>query len=570
MLALLYRKRMKSDDYAIIIRKNQACQSNNHSSLFIIIMAVRPLLTDLIQFLANPNSYSEATTVTLIQTHISVVALTDRFVYKLKKPVRFDFLDFSSLEQRLFYCREEIQLNGRLSADLYLGILPIHYNGQSLSFNPDGPIVDYLIQMRRLTDEGLLINQIRLPHFPLHCLDRLAHRLITFYQNAPPQTAPFGTAATVLATVKEVTNALPITDEQSLHSLTTRWIKYYLFAFPQIYGKVFDQRIRAGKIVEGHGDLRSEHIHIEKDMVTIYDCIEFSQKLRCVDWLDDIAFLLMDLDYRHTHNIAERLESNLLTALEREDVQPLLTFYKTYRACVRGKVNRLKAAEPEVEPLGQTESQRKAERYDQLALRYTLLGSKPTVVVCMGGVATGKSTLADALSQLVGLTTISSDVVRKHLFGLDPLTRLPDNSRSALYSASVTERVYQELNKLAAAAINRDGAVVLDATFRQERHLRSLQNYCRKNRVRLLVIQTTTPSELIVQRLRMRETVPTQSDMRLSDYQSALFEPLYAVETVVESMLTVDTRASIPDILERTLFPWLSRQTFTLTELLDQ
>lgn len=524
-------------------------------------MVARPSLTELIAFLSNPASYPLVTTVTIVQTHISVVALTERFAYKLKKSVHFDFLDFSSLKQRLFYCQEEVRLNRRLSSDLYLAILPIYWNGKALNFSPDGSIVDYIIQMRRLSDEGLLINQIQSPHFPLRRLDRLADRLISFYRNALPQPAPFGTVATVRATVEEVTSALPDTDEQNRPSLTVRWIKRYLSDFLRTHAPVFERRSQVGKIVEGHGDLRAEHVHIENETVTIYDCIEFSQTLRCIDWLDDIAFLLMDLDYRHAHGMAKRLERQLLAALETGEVQSLLTFYKTYRACVRGKVNRLKAAEPEVPASVQAESRGKAERYLQLALRYALLGSRATVVICLGGVATGKSTLANALSHQLGLPQVSSDVVRKQLYGLNPLTRLPDERRASLYAASATERVYHELTHQAGIELNRCGAVVLDATFRQERHLRALQSYCRKNQIRLLVIKTTAPPELITERLRMRETVPTPSDMRLSDYKPALFEPRYAVETVAQPVLTVDTTASVVDILENIVFPWLSRQS---------
>ncbi len=526
-------------------------------------MSPRPQLTDLIQFLSNPSSYRDSVReVSILQTHISVVAITERFVYKLKKDVKFNFLDFSTLPQRLFYCQEEVRLNQRLSTDLYLGILPIYWDGQTLSFNANGTLVEYVIQMRRLSDKNLLINQIKDPDFPLSRIDLLTHRLITFYQNTPstPDIAHFATVDVIQTTIQEITADFDNYTGQTLTPLAAQWIPSYLFRFIDSHRSLFEKRVQAGKIIEGHGDLRSEHIHIENDIVTIYDCIEFSQRLRCLDWLNDLAFLLMDLDYRHCHPIAMKIQSKLLSVLEKDDLTPLLNFYKTYRACVRGKVDTLKSKESEISPTVRQESQQKALHYFQLAFRYAVLDSQPTILVCMGSVATGKSTLAKALANEFGLSVLSSDVIRKQRAGIDLFERLPDAERSQLYDKKATEEVYHELINQGVTEVNRSGAVILDATYRNKDYLDHLQLVCRKNTIRLLVIQTIAPIEVVQERLKKRETEPSVSDLRSSDYVPERFEIAYAIEKCVESALKIDTRHEMSAIINQDIIPWLIRQ----------
>lgn len=507
-------------------------------------MSSAPSVVDLITFLSDKTSYDPPTDkVSILQTHISVVSLTSQFVYKLKKSVLFDFLDFSTLEKRLFYCQEEVRLNQRLSPDLYLGILPIYWDGKKLSFQAEGEVVEYVIKMRRLSDEHLLINRLKLPDFPMSQMDLLANRLLTFYQNTPtsPEISAYASIESIKTTMLEITSDFPDSTGQTLSPLAARWIKTALFQFIESNKSLLEARIQLGKIIEGHGDLRSEHVHIEHNMVTVYDCIEFSQRLRCLDWLNDLAFLLMDLEYRHCYPQAVYLQHKLLAVLEKDDVSWLLNFYKIYRACVRGKVDTIKFREPEVSPEVRLESQQKAARYFQLAFRYAVLGSVPTMIVCMGGGATGKSTLATALANEFGLSVLSSDVLRKQRAGIDLYKRLPDAERVHLYEPQVTDGVYQELADKGLAEIDKFGAVILDATYRNKVYLKQLQEICQQKGVRLVVIQTMATEKTIRERLKKREAEPTISDLRNSDYVSTRFEIEYSIEDYVEFFIKVDT-----------------------------
>jgi len=526
------------------------------------IMASVPSLVDLIKFLSDKTSYDLSTDkVSILQTHISVVSLTSQFVYKLKKSVRFDFLDFSTLPKRLFYCQEEVRLNQRLTTELYLGILPIYWDGKKLSFKADGEVVEYVIKMRRLSDEHLLINRLKSPDFPLSQMDLLANRLLTFYQNTPtsPEISAFASIESIKTTLLEITSDFPNCTGQTLSPLAARWIETALFRFIESNKGLLEARIQLGKIIEGHGDLRSEHVHIEHNTVTIYDCIEFSQRLRCLDWLNDFAFLLMDLEYRHCYLQAVYLQHKLLAVLEKDDVSLLLNIYKIYRACVRGKVDTIKFREPEVALEVRLESQQKAARYYQLAFRYAVLGSVPTVILCMGGGATGKSALATALANEFGLSVLSSDVVRKQRAGIDLFKRLPDAERVHLYEPRVTDGVYQELADKGLAEIDKFGVVILDATYRNKEYLKQLQEICQQKSVRLVVIQTMATEKTIRERLKKRETEPTISDLRNSDYVSARFEIEYPIEDYVEFSIKVDTHRPIEALINDAIIPRLMR-----------
>ncbi len=523
-------------------------------------MASVPTLVDFIKFLSDKTSYDFPTNeVSILQTHISVVSLTSQFVFKLKKNVLFDFLDFSTLEKRLFYCQEEVRLNQRLSTDLYLGILPIYWDGKKLSFYTKGEVVEYVIKMRRLSDENLLINRLKLPDFALSQMDLLANRLLIFYQNAPssPEISAYANVESLKATLLEITSDFINSIRQTLSPMAAQWIKTALFQFLESNKSLLETRIQLGKIIEGHGDLRSEHVHIEQNTVTIYDCIEFSQRLRCLDWLNDLAFLLMDLEYRHCYPQAVYIQHKLLAVLEKEDVSGLLNFYKIYRACVRGKVDTIKFREPEVSWEVRLESQQKAARYFQLAFRYAVLGSVPTVIVCMGGGATGKSTLATALAKELGLSVLSSDIIRKQQASIDLYRRLPDAERVHLYETQVTDGVYQELADKAFAEVDKFGAVILDATYRNKEYLKQLREICHKKGVRLGVIQTTATEETIRERLKKRESEPTISDLRESDYVPARFEIAYSIEDYVEFSIKVDTHHAIETLINDNIIPFL-------------
>ncbi len=516
----------------------------------------QPDLESYLQFLSNPLSFPEKTArVQLIQTHASVVALTDEYAYKMKKAVDFGFLDFSSLAQRQFYCQEELRLNQRLSEGIYLEVLPIYGAGNQLSFSAqaEAQIVNYVVKMKRLDEDRFLIHLIQEESFADENLNPLIERLGKFYQSQPVDTEIqlWGSVEKIQQSVEENFEQMQPFVPNILSSLAFQTLRDAQSDFLVEQSGQFEERVQANKILEGHGDIRAEHIYYEQaNQVHLFDCIEFNERLRYLDPLNDIAFLAMDLDYRYRPDLAEYFTQAMRSYLEeQEEVRQLLDFYKCYRACVRGKVNGFKAQEKEVGAPAQEESLKKARRYFKLALRYALLGSSPTLVVVMGGVATGKSTMASALSEAWDAPHLNSDVVRKRLAGIPPKSPTPEALRDQVYSEEMTQRTYEALVTQGLDGISSQGLVVLDATFRYPPFLEMLQKRTREKGLKLILIQTYAPEEVIKARLQERDHKGNVSDMRIRQYDAKQHQPQYDLATVHPAYLKIDTTPSLEDTL---------------------
>ncbi|MCU0444880.1 MAG: AAA family ATPase [Microscillaceae bacterium] len=516
-------------------------------------MKTSPRLEDLLDFLANPLSYPvPPEAVDIIQTHISVVALAGDFAYKLKKSIDLGFLDFSSLAQRKFYCEEEIRLNQRLSQGVYLAVLPIYWNDQHLSFQhlPASQVVDYVVKMRRLTEESFLVNLIQKPDFEAFRLNHLTKKLKDFYQKNLYTVKSQAIDDLMGQNVAE--NFTQMRD--SVHKTIPSWVYHILQKYQTDFlthnAYRFAQRHQQGKIIEGHGDLRSEHIHLLDNQANIYDCIEFSERLRYLDWLNDVAFLTMDLAYRKRYDLVKYLKINLIDSIESEPVDDLLNFYESYRACVRGKVDSFKALEAEIPPEIRAFNSQKAQEYFYLALRYAVLGRNPTLIIVLGGVATGKTTVAANVAKYLNIKHFNSDTLRKQIHNLPLYHRLPDIARGQLYTPQANQMVYEELNRQALQTLDKEGFAVVDATFRNQVFLQNLIDICEKKQIQVLLIQTLASEQTVVARLQQREYEQVVSDMRLSDYQAQEFTLQYAAREMTKNYFEINTEGDLVGSLE--------------------
>ena len=293
-----------------------------------------------VAFLRQPTSFHDPTyRVESIETHMSWVFLTDRHAYKLKKPVSYDFLDFSTIDLRRFYCQEEIRLNRRLAADVYLGIVELTLNSLGhLQLDGSGTGIDWLIRMRRLSTRHMLDYAIKNGTALREDVCRVAARLATFYRSCAPvaiDSVEYCSrfARQIESIEKELTcpvYRLPVAQVNSICS-----------AQSAVLGKManlFFERIQAGRILEGHGDLRPEHICLKPDLAMI-DCLEFSRDLRIVDTADDLAFLALECERLGATELADLL---LRTYSEISGDLPniaLVHFYKSCRASLRATVS---------------------------------------------------------------------------------------------------------------------------------------------------------------------------------------------------------------------------------------
>lgn len=329
-------------------------------------------LPDYIQYLLEKCCYPHsARRVELVQTHISYIVLADDFVYKWKKPVNFGFLDFSTLEKRKYFCAEEFRLNLRLCPDIYLGVVRITRNGMQLSLEGRGEPVEYGVKMKRLPEERMMNKVIAAGRLKKHHLEQVINILATFYASLDALRGfeDYGGVKAVSKTIHD--NFAETSRFVGGKALSTdRFLRIRQFTEHFLSNEdLFQQRVNSGRVRECHGDLHSGNICLT-DRVTIFDCIEFSERLRCTDIAADVAFLAMDLDFHNLHELSDFFIHRFIERTEDEELSKVLNFYKCYRAYVRGKIGLLTAADPGVEEHVAACSLRDAERYFRLAEQY--------------------------------------------------------------------------------------------------------------------------------------------------------------------------------------------------------
>lgn len=327
----------------------------------------------LIDDLRDPGLLPDPTSgVSLVQTHISMVFIGDTYVYKIKKPVDFGFLDFSSLDKRKHYCHQEVRLNQRLSEGIYLGVLPVVLKGGLHRIGGvEAEAVEYAVHMRRVPEERLMRTLYEQGKLCEEHLSAVASLLARFHAEADRSEYidAFGTREGFKVNTDEnfaqTEDFIGKTIERDDFERIQGWTE----SFYEENGRVFDQRIQEGRVRDCHGDLHMEHICF-LDPVSAIDCIEFNDRFRYSDTLADIAFLLMDLEFRGGPGIAERLWKIYAERADESGMEHLLTFYKVYRAYVRGKVIGFQLNDPGIDPRARQEAADTAGAYFKLARRY--------------------------------------------------------------------------------------------------------------------------------------------------------------------------------------------------------
>jgi len=311
--------------------------------------------------------------VNLVQTHISYVLVGENRVLKVKKPVDFGFLDFTTLEKRDFFCHEELRLNRRLCPDIYLDVVAIGMDDGRANLEGRGELTDYGVMMRRMPEEGMMPRLIKAGRVDENTVDALVDRLVPFYEQAAGggEIDGFGRAESVAVNVIE--NFDQTRDlvgsgglDRARFDRIEKWSRDFLADRSR-----FDSRIAAGRIRECHGDLYSANICVEDlKNIHIFDCIEFNQRFRCCDVASDIAFLAMDLDFHGLSGLSARLVKTFAERSGDGGLVEVLPFYKVYRAYVRGKIGLFTASAPEVDERTRQESLAAAARYFELAESY--------------------------------------------------------------------------------------------------------------------------------------------------------------------------------------------------------
>jgi aminoglycoside phosphotransferase family enzyme len=356
-----------------------------------------PVLLDPAFYPHNPER------VRLIQTHASFVFLAPPFVYKIKKPVNFGFLDFSTLEKRRHFCQREVELNRRLARDVYLGVVAISWADGGFRFGAAGEIVEYAVKMRLLCEGGFLDQRLARGEVGESDLDRIVERLSDFYASQHPsaEVEAHGRIPALRVSTDENFSQTREFAGRTLSGAAYEAISSYTERCFMVHEALFEERVRERRILDCHGDLHLEHIHLTPDALNIYDCIEFNDRFRYVDAASDSAFLAMDLDFRDRPDLSRYLVSGLAGKMGDPRMGRLVDFYKCYRAYVRGKVESFHSVAHAAPAEEREACAEKARRYFRLSLRYAVAGSEPLVLVIMGRVA------SPAMPDLAGMRSAS-------------------------------------------------------------------------------------------------------------------------------------------------------------------
>ena len=487
--------------------------------------------------------------VSMIETHISWVFLTGSFVYKVKKPLDLDFLDFSTLEKREHYCRREVELNRRLTTGIYLDVVPIIQKGPRFELTGAGQTVDYAVKMRQLSDEDSLKHLLPGNKLEPDTIESLARTLAGFYREAAsgPEIDRFGSWEIVQKNCVE--NFRQVMDHAKADTLDFRRLNIVEAAtrgFIDRQQGLFDERVQGGRIRDCHGDLRPDHVYLTDQGIQIIDCIEFNSRFRYGDVASDLAFLAMELDHQGYPHLAGTLMSALTRHFDDSQFFSLLTFYKCYRAMVRLKVAIVRLAQVDSGSETGAALQARIGRYTRLAYRYAIQFSRPTLWVVCGMVATGKSTAARALADSLSIDPIRSDLVRKRLFkSSDRKEGGATGFGSGIYSTEATSLTYARMLLLAQAALEKGRSVVLDATFSHKDQRQEALRLAEAMGAWIIFVQCTCSEATIRERLLARTDDNSLSDARIQhlDRHKTAFETMDDLSSAC--LMRLDTEAPV-------------------------
>ena len=506
----------------------------------------------LVEALLDPDAYRHGDSpVELIETHVSYVFFVGDYVYKVKKPVNYGFLDFTSLEKRRRFCEQEVRLNRRLSPEVYLGVEEIREEDGRYSLEGPGRTVEYAVKMRRLPQERSMDNLLRQGRVSPDDIKRIAVRIARFHHCAArgPEITAHGDINAVLQNVEEnfaqtrrfVGSVLSLDDYDELAA--------YSRAFVKASRHMFRRRMEEGRIRDCHGDLHTAHVFLrspsadgESDGINIIDCIEFNERFRRSDVAEDIAFFAMDLDRHGRQDLSQLFVETYSLESGDWNVGELMDFFKSYRACVRGKVMSFMLDDPDLPDAARKDALESARAYFRLARSYVLAFPRPAVILFAGVTGTGKSTVALDLARRWAMAYISSDLTRKSLAQMDPKEHRYEPFMTGIYSSGFSELTYRAMRETAREHLVKGESVVLDGTFRHSEERTRMVELARELEAEAWVVECRLPEAEARRRLERRyEKGDSVSDGRWSLFRQQLAQWDDVSEVPPERHLILDT-----------------------------
>jgi aminoglycoside phosphotransferase family enzyme/predicted kinase len=511
----------------------------------------------LIRNLCKKGKYPHAiTTINLIETHISWVLLTGSFAYKIKKPVNFGFLDFSTLEKRHYFCQEELRLNRRFTEGLYLDVVPITGTAECPEMDGDGQAIEYAVKIRQFPSGFILSDLAKTGKLGEEDIDRIADMLAEFHAKIAraDQDSPYGDSETIKKWFDENFDHINprLTGGPQLARLCS--IRNWgLQQWRNLTG-LMKQRKLQGYVRECHGDLHLGNMTLFNGNIVLFDCIEFNPMLRWIDVISEVAFLLVDLSHAGRRTLAYRFLNRYLHATGDYRGLRLLRYYLVYRALVRAKVALLRQ-EQQSQADGNWEPPPEYEEYMELAEHFTETPT-PLLILTHGYSGSGKSTIAGRLAEKMGAIWLRSDIERKRLYGYAAMESSGSGLDSGLYSAQAGQKTYRKLAELAEEAIAAGLPVIIDAAFLKPEQRRLFRKLAADSGARMLILNFQASLETLRQRLLLRQqrkNDPSEATLAVLEQQLHTAEGLTNDEA--DRIITIDSEHD--DALD-TLLPRLA------------
>jgi aminoglycoside phosphotransferase family enzyme/predicted kinase len=471
------------------------------------------------------------------------VFLTDRHAYKLKKPVKFEFLDFSTVARRRRACQDELRLNRRLAPEVYLAVLPVTRDQDgALELAGRGTAVDWVVQMKRLPAEKAVDVILRNQRLEFNDATVIAQHLTRFYTELPPDPLTAGAYRQALARhIRANGNAL--VDALPEQHVRIQRIQGAQLQYLTVDADLFDRRVEEGRIVDGHGDLRPEHIYLTTPPAII-DCIEFSDELRRVDIADELSFLAMEC--QRLGDAARRL---VLAAYQRVCRTKSRLRYSLFIAATGRRAARLPC---QLQKPGQTGAAgRLTRQYLDWADHYAAEFVRPSLLIVGGLMGTGKSSLAAKLAEAFGAKLLSTDHFRRSLLGA---SRLPAGYAEGNYVPCLRDRIYDEVLHEASDALCKGRSVILDGTFLTHDRRRRAYDLGRRHNVVPLYVMCTCPRQTALARIQQRarrEDSESEARTDLYDRQAAEFQAPRADDPAVSVDTTHATSQQLRAVCDR-------------------
>ncbi len=512
--------------------------------------------TKLFQAMENPNFYPHpASRIEQRETHISKVFLTGDYVYKIKKPVNLEFLDYTTLEKRRDYCRQEVILNRRLTHNVYLDVVAITLKDGEYFMEGSGNPVEYAVKMRQLPDNRSMVNLLKKTKIDRKDIEDLALILSNFYSQGSSysQVHSSGAWKNIQANCEENFKQTMAFAGEMLDKRIFQIIQSATLSFLRRRKELFDHRSESGKIRDCHGDLRTGHIYFADDGIQIIDCIEFNDRFRYHDIASDIAFLAMDLDYEGFPQIASHFLNAYVKYSKDQDVFVLIDFYKCYRAFVRCKVNCMRLQEGGLTEQNKRKLLKETMKYLDLAYQYAVKFTRPTLWVVCGMPGSGKSTISKELSRVFGIKILNSDVIRKELFEMKPVDSSDVPIEEGIYSKNASGITYGKLLLLAQEEIEKGNSVILDATYANEHHRDEVLRMASDKDINIIFVECVLKEKLLKERLSNRKTGFQISDARLHhfEYFKEKFKPFNKVGDTMH--ICVNTEKTLEKCMQQIL-----------------